>query len=272
MIELGAGRYMGDVIERTEAGGLRLSETVHAPAAHAPAHRHCRPYFCYVLQGQFIEDSERGAAEHGHGSIVYHPPSAAHADHFSATGARCLNLEFSASWQGTPQGTRGSLLLDGHRARWAAARLFEAWRRRGAGYRRTIRGLVSLLLEETARHSRAADTTPDWVTAATDILDREYRQAWSLRALATRVGVSTSTLARGFRTRHGCTVGTYVHYRRVEEAIRLLASGNTGLSGLAARLGFADQSHLTRIFRRHTGLTPLTYSSKVRGPTAGPPG
>jgi AraC family transcriptional regulator len=263
---------MGEVVGWTEAAGLRLSETIHAPATQAAAHRHHRPYFCYVLQGQFVEDSERGAAERGYGSLVYHPPSAVHADHFSATGARCLNLELTASWQGLPQAPRDSLRLDGHRARWAVGRLFETWRRRGADSRYTVHGLVSLLLEEISGDDRPSRATPGWLTSATDILDREYRQAWSLKALAKRVGVSTSTLARGFRTRHGCSVGDYVHYRRVEEAIRLLATGNTGLGGLANRLGFADQSHLTRIFRRHTGLPPLTYASVVLGPTTRHPG
>jgi len=38
-----------------------------------------------------------------------------------------------------------------------------------------------------------------------------------------------------------------------------LETGDEGISAIALRAGFADQSHFTRTFKRHTGLTPQAY-------------
>lgn len=43
---------------------------------------------------------------------------------------------------------------------------------------------------------------------------------------------------------------------RVERAKDLLKEGNTPLAAVAIRVGFADQAHLTRVFRKIVGTTP----------------
>jgi AraC family transcriptional regulator len=46
---------------------------------------------------------------------------------------------------------------------------------------------------------------------------------------------------------------------RIEAAKHLLEGAAVSLSEVAYRAGFADQSHLTRVFHRATGLTPARY-------------
>jgi AraC-like DNA-binding protein len=43
---------------------------------------------------------------------------------------------------------------------------------------------------------------------------------------------------------------------RARAALERLAGGERDLARLAAELGFADQSHLTRVVRSETGRTP----------------
>ena len=59
----------------------------------------------------------------------------------------------------------------------------------------------------------------------------------------------------------------YQTHRRVERARALLAAGET-LSATAWLTGFADQSHLTRHFRRAVGVTPGAYRAAVSPPAA----
>jgi AraC family transcriptional regulator len=47
-----------------------------------------------------------------------------------------------------------------------------------------------------------------------------------------------------------------MHQRRVQHACRLLANREMSLSMIAVETGFVDQSHLTNVFRRITGMTP----------------
>jgi transcriptional regulator GlxA family with amidase domain len=43
-----------------------------------------------------------------------------------------------------------------------------------------------------------------------------------------------------------------------------LADGDVPLADVAAACGFADQSHLTRVFSAHTGTTPARYRKRLR--------
>ena len=56
------------------------------------------------------------------------------------------------------------------------------------------------------------------------------------------------------------TVGEYARHQRVQHTCQLIAERpNMPLCWIAVEAGFADQSHLTRWFRRYYGLTPGAY-------------
>jgi AraC-like DNA-binding protein len=49
---------------------------------------------------------------------------------------------------------------------------------------------------------------------------------------------------------------------RIQTACRLLVDTRESIATIALRCGFSDQSHLTREFRRVTGLTPGSYRER----------
>jgi AraC-like DNA-binding protein len=59
-------------------------------------------------------------------------------------------------------------------------------------------------------------------------------------------------------------MGSYVRRLRLDWAARELVRSETSLAGVALEAGFADQSHFTRFFKRHTGLTPQAYRRAMR--------
>jgi AraC family transcriptional regulator len=61
------------------------------------------------------------------------------------------------------------------------------------------------------------------------------------------------------------SVGEYVRRERLDWAVAQLTTTDTPVATVAAEAGFADQSHFTRAFKRHTGLTPGRYRRVVRG-------
>ncbi len=73
--------------------------------------------------------------------------------------------------------------------------------------------------------------------------------------------------ARTFRAAHGVSVGAYVHRLRAEYAARELARTSTPIAAIASAAGFADQAHLTRVFRRLTGATPARFRASFRDAT-----
>lgn len=96
------------------------------------------------------------------------------------------------------------------------------------------------------------------VAAARDILHARMVDPPSLGELAALVGTSRFALLRAFRARHGLPPHAYLNQLRVRRARGLLEDG-VPAAAVAVAVGFADQSHLSRHFRRLVGLAPGRY-------------
>jgi transcriptional regulator GlxA family with amidase domain len=77
--------------------------------------------------------------------------------------------------------------------------------------------------------------------------------------LAALVRLNGSHFGRAFRNSFGEPPHEYVIRRRVERAQGLMLSTEASLSDIALDCGLADQSHLTRLFRRIVGESPRAW-------------
>ncbi len=84
-----------------------------------------------------------------------------------------------------------------------------------------------------------------------------------LEELAAVARLSRFELVRRFRDQVGLPPHAYQVHLRVGRARELLAAGEPP-AGVAATCGFADQAHLTRIFRQTVGVTPGRYARAGR--------
>ena len=100
---------------------------------------------------------------------------------------------------------------------------------------------------------------PPVAAAALRILEKEFRRPPTLGRLAQRVGCTPAHLARTFRKSYGFTVRGWIEARRVEEGKRRLSSSRDSIGSIAEQLGFADQAHFARAFRRVTSVSPRQF-------------
>ncbi len=89
-------------------------------------------------------------------------------------------------------------------------------------------------------------------------LDQHLTQSFSLGEWATATGISRVQLIRLFRRQLHISPHQYCLNRRIQKAKTLL-KGGTPLDETAYRLGFADQAHFQRTFKRYAAVTPLQY-------------
>jgi AraC-like DNA-binding protein len=53
------------------------------------------------------------------------------------------------------------------------------------------------------------------------------------------------------------------------ERARELLTGDARMADIAQECGFSDQAHLTRLFKRQTGVTPGVYRKNLQNPHGG---
>jgi AraC-like DNA-binding protein len=93
-----------------------------------------------------------------------------------------------------------------------------------------------------------------------EILRQRYAEQVTADELAHAVGVSRFQLYRLFHDRFGLAPSGYLRELRLRAARTRLAAGDPP-ARVAAAVGFADQAHLTRWFRRVYGITPAMFQS-----------
>lgn len=97
-----------------------------------------------------------------------------------------------------------------------------------------------------------------------EYIDSRLAEKVNLEELAGIAGLSVHHFARAFRQSMGIPPHHYILQRRLEQAERLLRDTELPLSEIALQVGFSDQSHLARHFRRVTGISPGAARWKQR--------
>jgi AraC-like DNA-binding protein len=119
--------------------------------------------------------------------------------------------------------------------------------------------LASLLCTMGEPHPPSAASMRASLACVRSLLDEHSAEPLPLRALAEAARMSPFTLNRTFREQYGLPPHEYLNLVRVKRGQDLLRRGDRPLSELALDLGFADQAHFTRLFKRHVGVPPGRY-------------
>lgn len=142
---------------------------------------------------------------------------------------------------------------------------------------------ISLLqpaLHNLLQHNKVQDALSlifDWLITAT-LASRENallnkagkallqtNGALPVSAVAAAAHATVRTLERKFKASSGHTVKDVAGLMRFEQARdRLWAAPETSVAGLAHELGYADQSHLNREFKRYSGITAATFARQTK--------
>jgi AraC-like DNA-binding protein len=123
-----------------------------------------------------------------------------------------------------------------------------------------------LLLEvykKIIRHnSRGQKKIPVWVKELREMMQDQFDTNFymSLKEISDGLSIHPAYLSREFsKYFNDLSFGEYIRKMRIEKAIKLIQESQYSLTEIAYLTGFSDQSHFTRIFRKHTGKNPSAY-------------
>ncbi|GAA1457268.1 AraC family transcriptional regulator [Nocardiopsis exhalans] len=129
----------------------------------------------------------------------------------------------------------------------------------------TRQGIAMLLRShgrERAREGGGHAARPE-VLRVRELLAERLVDPPTLEELAAHTGIGAFALSRAFRSAYGLPPHAYLNQMRVDRARALLVQGRRA-GEVAVEVGFADQPHLTRHFRRHLGVPPVAYQRALR--------
>jgi hypothetical protein len=103
---------------------------------------------------------------------------------------------------------------------------------------------------------------PAWAQKLKEVIQDQMdtNLSLNLREIARTVNLHPDYVSRKFAEYfENLSFGEYIRKLRIDKATELLHAGKHSVAEVAYLTGFSDQSYFTRVFKRHTGMTPSQY-------------
>ena len=148
--------------------------------------------------------------------------------------------------------------------------LLQIYRSSGGEYYKHVRmtGYLYLflarLVEDSSRGEEPADLSMEYARKAVDDISQRYSGPLSVSDVAAHLGVSRSHLYRVFVKNLGVSPQHYLERFRVQQSLALLEQTALSVSEVAASVGYEDQLHFSKVFKKLNGLSPRAYRKQCR--------
>ncbi|MDE3720279.1 AraC family transcriptional regulator [Nocardiopsis sp. N85] len=253
--------------------GLPGTEMLTARFVTTTFTRHTHPTYTFgIITGGIEEYTHPGGTSRvGPGGLAVVAPDEVHTGHagvpegwayrvFYPEPEVVVDIARELGLRGTPAFTESGIdAPDASRLLHAAHLAAERGDRLGSSslVRRGIATLLRSHGRERPPEVRERSARPEAVRAR-EILAARLTGPPTLEELAAEVGLSPFALSRAFSAAYGLPPHAYLNQVRVDRARALLVAGRRP-SEVAVEVGFTDQAHLNRHFRRHLGVPPGAY-------------
>jgi len=246
-----------------------IREVFHAHLVDYAYPPHCHESWAVLIvdAGAIRYDLDRRRCGAAGPTVTILPPGVAHDGRPApgASGFRKRELYLDPAF--FPAGLTGAAVdhtsISDPPLRAALARLHDALRRDAESLAAEAR--LALIGERITGHLTRAPAPalapePGVAGQLRLLLDEHLTSQLSLAWAAARLDRSVPHLVRSFTRQFGLSPHAYVIGRRIEAARRLILHG-AAPADVATAVGFYDQAHFTRHFKRHTATTPAAFAA-----------
>ena len=124
--------------------------------------------------------------------------------------------------------------------------------------------ILSYHKKQYLRDSQASTAGASYAKEAIRYIDEHYDEGIRIDEVAEALHISRKYLCSVVKQYLKMSTKEYLLTRRVEAAAKLLLETDLSVSEIAARIGYADYTQLSRLFRQKKGVSPLQFRKKNR--------
>jgi AraC-like DNA-binding protein len=251
---------LGTVLDRKKIGSFVFVHHAYPELAERANHSHPWLHLTIVHQGYYCRKLGWRSANYKAGSLTFLQTNDSHTDSY-APGSKCLHVVIPSEVEQRLTSDFGTQGAAGEISPRLSVR-FSIALQREFRYPDSDSPLIveALLFDLVSRHLNVirdrSSARPRWLGLLLDYVDDTFEQEWSLENIAAEMGVHPVYLCRTFSEHFDFTLGEYIRKQRVLRGWQLLTIGEGTLADIASQSGFADQSHFSRVFKSHFGITP----------------
>lgn len=122
-------------------------------------------------------------------------------------------------------------------------------------YTQWLSGFLLALSKQMKQMITLEELDFDAFVAAKTYIQENLEEPFCLDDISLRFNINRWQLSRKFKPLFGVTLFQHIHASKMVKAKELLSQKN-GISEVAYELGYSDQSHFTRFFKRFVGISP----------------
>lgn len=242
---------------------LLLTGTVYPSNKEIPTHLHQDSYLAVVVEGDYRETGQGFDDAVLPGTSIFHPGKEVHKNYMGASGATLLNLEMPDSfWQkkGLAEMKPDQRIIgrDPRYLEYSTKILEELANSKRVGLLAT-EGLCLQIIDLFLKLNNQPERGSEILEGVDKYIHENFSQALTIEQISKTFDVSPEWLPRKFRLHFGENIGDRILRLRINEAIQLLNNTSKTLAEIAIKVGFFDQSHFTKTFKKKRGISPGQY-------------
>lgn len=128
--------------------------------------------------------------------------------------------------------------------------------------------IFSVLMEEY-KHTLPKEERYDYpyqiyVDQAVDYIEHNYRSNIKINDLASYIGIDRSYLTNIFKSVMNLSPQEYLMHYRMEQSMSMLKNTDKKIGEIAINVGYGDQLTFSKMFKKHTGVSPSEYRDNER--------
>ena len=260
---LNKGRYFTKAEAVLLGGGLLLTKTSYAAKKEIPTHLHQDSYLAVVIAGGFRETGAGFDDRLEPGTSIFHPGKEVHKNSFGPKGGTLINLEMpDAFWERkklTDLKPRARIISHDPRYLEYATKIYDELANPKRLSLIGIEGFALQILDLFLMLNNQPEAAPILLGKIDAYIHSNFTKTLPLDQIAKNYEVSPDWLSRKFCLYYGESLSDRITRLRVNEAIHLLTRSSKTLAEIAVNIGFFDQSHFTRTFKKLRGISPGQY-------------